>query len=124
MNEAESRQEFLDFMYELESEPEHVLHVSKLSLMLFDQLKELHQLDGIDRLILEAAGCLHDIGWSISPGGIGFNSKSTMVYEPMTAAYWPRWNSARMPPSVLTPSSERSATTGRCGDQSRALLMK
>jgi len=68
MNEAEARQEFLDFMYELESEPEHVLHVSKLSLMLFDQLKELHQLDGIDRLILEAAGCLHDIGWSISPG--------------------------------------------------------
>jgi len=69
MNEAEARQEFLGFMYELESEPEHVLHVAKLSLLLFDQLKELHQLGSDDRLILEAAGCLHDIGWSVSPGG-------------------------------------------------------
>src|SRR6267378_2843248 len=69
MNEAEARQEFLDFMYELESEPEHVLHVAKLSLLLFDQLKELHQLGADGRVILEAAGCLHDIGWSISPGG-------------------------------------------------------
>ena len=69
MNEAEARPEFLDFMYELESEPEHVLHVAKLSLLLFDQLKELHQLGADDRLILEAAGYLHDIGWSISPGG-------------------------------------------------------
>src|SRR5438132_1937388 len=69
MNEAEARQEFLGFMYELESEPEHVLHVAKLSLLLFDQLKELHQLNAEDRLILEAAGCLHDIGWSVSPGG-------------------------------------------------------
>src|SRR2546423_3101568 len=69
MNEAEARQEFLGFMYELESEPEHVLHVAKLSLLLFDQTWELHQLGADDRLILEAAGCLHDIGWSISPGG-------------------------------------------------------
>src|SRR5439155_3395647 len=69
MNEAEARLEFLDFMYELESEPEHVLHVAKLSLLLFDQLKELHQLGADDRLILEAAGCLHDIGWSVIPGG-------------------------------------------------------
>src|SRR2546423_2285123 len=69
MNEAEARQEFLGFMYELESEPEHVLHVAKLSLLLFDQTWELHQLGADDRLILEAAGCLHDLGWSVSPGG-------------------------------------------------------
>jgi len=69
MNEADVRQEFLGFMYEVESEPEHVLHVAKLSLMLFDQLKELHQLGADERLILEAAGSLHDIGWSVSPGG-------------------------------------------------------
>src|SRR2546421_2039010 len=69
MNEVEARQEFLDFMYELESEPAHVFHVAKLSLLLFDQLKELHQLNSDDRLILEAAGCLHDIGWSINPSG-------------------------------------------------------
>src|SRR4051812_21657341 len=69
MIESEVRQEFLGFMNELETEPEHVLHVAKLALLLFDQLRELHGLAGQDRLILEAAACLHDIGWSITPGG-------------------------------------------------------
>jgi exopolyphosphatase/guanosine-5'-triphosphate,3'-diphosphate pyrophosphatase len=69
MIETDVRQEFLGFMNELETEPEHVLHVAKLSLLLFDQLRELHGIEGEDRLILEAAACLHDIGWSITPGG-------------------------------------------------------
>jgi exopolyphosphatase/guanosine-5'-triphosphate,3'-diphosphate pyrophosphatase len=43
--------------------------VARLALLLFDQLRELHGLPGEDRLILEAAACLHDIGWSITPGG-------------------------------------------------------
>src|SRR3954467_10446131 len=69
MSEEEARQEFLGFMYELETEPQHVLHVARLALLLFDQLRELHQLPVEDRSLLEAAGCLHDIGWSVSPGG-------------------------------------------------------
>ena len=69
MSEQEARQEFLGFMYERETEPEHVLHVARLALLLFDQLRDLHQLGSEDRAILEAAGCLHDIGWSVSPGG-------------------------------------------------------
>lgn len=31
--------------------------------MLFDNLQPLHQLDTKDRLLLECAGMLHDIGW-------------------------------------------------------------
>ena len=69
MNESEAREEFHGFMRELESEPEHVLHVAKLALQLFDELYELHRLSADDRLILEAAACLHDIGWAVSPGG-------------------------------------------------------
>ena len=56
-------------MYELETEPQHVLHVGKLALLLFDQLQTLHQLGPEDRLLVEAAACLHDIGWAVSPGG-------------------------------------------------------
>ena len=69
MSAEEARQEFLGFMYELETEPHHVLHVAKLALLLFDQLRDLHQLLDEDRSLLEAAGCLHDIGWAVSPGG-------------------------------------------------------
>jgi len=69
MTEPEARQEFLGFMYELETEPEHVLHVARLALLLFDHLRDLHQLTDQDRALLEAAGCLHDIGWSVTPGG-------------------------------------------------------
>src|SRR3954465_1288773 len=69
MNSLEARPEFLGFMYELETEPQHVLHVGKLALLLFDQLQTLHQLGPEDRLLVEAAACLHDIGWAVTPGG-------------------------------------------------------
>ncbi|MDP2796316.1 MAG: CHAD domain-containing protein [Methanoregula sp.] len=41
----------------------HSLHVTKLSLMLFDSLQPFHKMDGRDRFLLECAGMLHDIGW-------------------------------------------------------------
>jgi exopolyphosphatase/guanosine-5'-triphosphate,3'-diphosphate pyrophosphatase len=81
MNDPESRQECLQFMYELETEPEHVLHVARLALLLFDQLQELHQLNGNDRALLEAAACLHDIGWSVSPGGKEHHKASARLIQ-------------------------------------------
>jgi len=45
---------------------EHSRHVAVLSLMIFDQLKELHKLDESCREYLEAAAILHDIGYHIS----------------------------------------------------------
>ncbi len=41
----------------------HSLHVTMLSLMMFDSLKPFHKMEGRDRFLLECAGMLHDIGW-------------------------------------------------------------
>ena len=41
---------------------QHSRQVTQLALCLFDELYELHQLDGEDRFRLECAGLLHDIG--------------------------------------------------------------
>lgn len=44
----------------------HALHVKNLSIQLFDQLKELHQLPNDFRVYLEAAAMLHEAGMIIS----------------------------------------------------------
>lgn len=44
----------------------HALQVARLALMLFDELKDLHELGAKDRQILLAASILHDIGIFIS----------------------------------------------------------
>lgn len=41
----------------------HSRQVTRLALRLFDELRELHQLESPDRFRLECAGLLHDIGW-------------------------------------------------------------
>jgi exopolyphosphatase/guanosine-5'-triphosphate,3'-diphosphate pyrophosphatase len=47
----------------------HAQHVARLSLSLFDQLRELHQLEESDAELMEFAALLHDIGFHISPSG-------------------------------------------------------
>lgn len=44
-------------------EKEHAHQVTRLSLKLFDELKDLHNLDTDCRFLLQAAAILHDIGW-------------------------------------------------------------
>lgn len=66
MNAAAVRSGVDALMGRYETEPEHVLHVRDLSLQVFDGLQSWHQLTDLDRLILEAAASLHDIGWKIS----------------------------------------------------------
>ncbi|MEJ5350892.1 MAG: Ppx/GppA phosphatase family protein [Melioribacteraceae bacterium] len=44
----------------------HCEHVAKLSLQMFDDLKNLHQLKDEFRELLEAAAILHDVGYNIS----------------------------------------------------------
>ncbi len=44
-------------------EKQHSHQVARLALMFFDQLKNNHNLDDYDRLLLEAGALLHDIGW-------------------------------------------------------------
>jgi len=42
----------------------HPIQVRRLALILFDELKELFSFDENDKLLLECAALLHDIGWS------------------------------------------------------------
>lgn len=79
MNEQSAREEFLALMDALEEEPHHVLHVAVLAVHLFDELEDLHGLDNHDRLILEAASTLHDIGWSVAPTGKGHHRESARL---------------------------------------------
>jgi len=44
-------------------EVDHTLHVTMLTLNLFDELKPLHGLGAEERFLLECACLLHDIGW-------------------------------------------------------------
>jgi exopolyphosphatase/guanosine-5'-triphosphate,3'-diphosphate pyrophosphatase len=79
MNNEPAREEFLAFMHTLEEEPHHVLHVSSLALQLFDELEDLHGLGDLDRLLLEAAAALHDVGWSTTPTGKGHHRESARL---------------------------------------------
>jgi len=47
-------------------EKEHADQVTRLALQLYDQLRDLHRLEDINREYLEAAGILHNVGFFIS----------------------------------------------------------
>ncbi len=47
----------------LEYEAEHTQQVTRLGLLLFDEMASLHQLAEKERYWLQCAGILHDIGW-------------------------------------------------------------
>ena len=79
MNVDAARTEVMALMQALEEEPHHVQQVSRLAVQLFDALEELHHLGDHDRLILEAAGLLHDIGWSVAHGGKGHHRESARL---------------------------------------------
>jgi exopolyphosphatase/guanosine-5'-triphosphate,3'-diphosphate pyrophosphatase len=79
MNESAAREEILALMREKEARPVHVQHVAMLALQLFDQLVELHGLGDRERLFLEAAGCLHDIGHGIAVTGEGHHKESARL---------------------------------------------
>ena len=66
-----------------ETEPEHVRHVCRLSLELHDALQSIHGLGSEERLLLEFAALLHDIGWSATqPDGKGHHKESArMILE-------------------------------------------
>jgi len=51
------------WMNSFDWEPEHMRHVSRLSVKLFDQLKSIHQLSEEDRFLLQAGALVHDVGF-------------------------------------------------------------
>lgn len=66
-------------MQNLEARPVHVQHVAALALQLFDQLIDLHGLGPHERMLLEMAGYLHDIGHRSAPGGKAHHKESARV---------------------------------------------
>ena len=79
MNESDAREEMLAFMREKEARPAHVQQVARLALQLFDQLAALHGLGGRERLLLEAAAHLHDIGHRTAPPGLGHHHEAARM---------------------------------------------
>lgn len=79
MNIAAAREEVLALMHAREEEPHHVQHVATLATHLFDELEDLHGLGDHDRFVLETAGHLHDIGWSVSHDGPGHHRESARL---------------------------------------------
>ena len=79
MNVDAARAEVLALMQALETEPHHVQQVSRLAVQLFDGLEDLHGLGDHDRLLLESAGLLHDIGWSVARDGKGHHRASARL---------------------------------------------
>ena len=74
-----TREEILALMREMENRPIHVQHVSRLALQLFDGLATLHGLGERERLMLEAAGHLHDIGHQFDYLGTGHHKESARL---------------------------------------------
>lgn len=67
-------------MARFETEPVHVLHVRDLALALFDGLGSAHGLSSDDRAFLDAAACLHDIGWfATQPDGKGHHRETARL---------------------------------------------
>jgi exopolyphosphatase/guanosine-5'-triphosphate,3'-diphosphate pyrophosphatase len=56
-------------MHALDHEPAHVEQVTRIALGIFDALSPFTEGGGSERLILEVASLLHDIGWSESEDG-------------------------------------------------------
>jgi exopolyphosphatase/guanosine-5'-triphosphate,3'-diphosphate pyrophosphatase len=74
-----AREEFVDLMLARENRLFHVRHVSALALQLFDPLTPLHGLGARERLLLESAAHLHDIGHSADFAGAGHHKESARL---------------------------------------------
>lgn len=68
-----------DLMKRLEPEPAHVIQVCRLAVRLFDLLERVHALPARDRMLLQCAALLHDIGWSTSPTGKAHHKHSAKL---------------------------------------------
>lgn len=79
MNLEAARLEIRHVMERLEPEPEHTGHVAHLALRLFDELLSFHRLGLRERLLLEGAACLHDVGWTVARRGAGHHKHSARI---------------------------------------------
>lgn len=66
---SQTRNAALALLKKYEADPKHAEHVSELACDLFDQLKTLHKLSKRDRLLLDLAALLHEVGNFIGAPG-------------------------------------------------------
>ena len=66
---SQTRNAAMALLRKYEADPKHAEHVSEIALSLFDQLKSLHRLGKRDRLLLELAALLHEVGNFIGAPG-------------------------------------------------------
>jgi exopolyphosphatase/guanosine-5'-triphosphate,3'-diphosphate pyrophosphatase len=59
-------EEVRQWMDDIDPEPEHEQQVTRLALILFDHIQPLHGMGSRERVLLEAAGLVHDVGMSVS----------------------------------------------------------
>jgi exopolyphosphatase/guanosine-5'-triphosphate,3'-diphosphate pyrophosphatase len=57
------------WMYSFGWHPEHMEQVSRLAILLFDRLEDLHGFDSRWRRVLAAAALAHDVGWTVAAKG-------------------------------------------------------
>jgi exopolyphosphatase/guanosine-5'-triphosphate,3'-diphosphate pyrophosphatase len=67
-------QNIIDFGLSFRDERKHPIQVCRLSCMLFDEIQSLHHMGNTERIWLQAAALLHDVGKSIC--GKDHNKKS------------------------------------------------
>jgi exopolyphosphatase / guanosine-5'-triphosphate,3'-diphosphate pyrophosphatase len=110
------------------TDPPHVAHVAKLSLELFDALRDagLHDLGDGDRQVLWAAGLLHDVGMTVDYDDHHRHSHYLIVHAGL-----PGYSPREVDLIALiaryhrkgTPDAGELGALGREGDRERLLLL-
>lgn len=70
-------------------DPRHSEQVTRLSLQLFDELQELHQLASRERQWLRAAAMLHDIGYALANGAAHHKNSLNLIMTSGIASFSP-----------------------------------
>jgi|UPI00039BDA7D exopolyphosphatase/guanosine-5'-triphosphate,3'-diphosphate pyrophosphatase len=71
-------------------DPRHSEQVTRLSLQLFDELGELHQLPHRARQLLQAAALLHDIGYALDNGSAHHKNSLNLILKHGLESFTPR----------------------------------
>ncbi len=73
-----------ELMNRFDHEPTHAQQVCRLALQLFDELTILHGYSDEERMLLECAALLHDIGWTTKHTAHHKGSRDAILAEPFT----------------------------------------
>jgi exopolyphosphatase/guanosine-5'-triphosphate,3'-diphosphate pyrophosphatase len=79
MNFAAAQEEISALLRSFERRPHHVFHVAELAVQLFYELLPLHGLGERERLLLEAAAFLHDLGRATDDSGKDHHKESARL---------------------------------------------